>query len=65
MSPFLVATDLVVRNPCRFIEEGSWQWWIGGCWMFRVETWIVFTTCALMALLLARLVRMFSQEQHA
>lgn len=23
----------VVYQPCKGIEEGSWEWWLKGCWM--------------------------------
>ena len=28
----------VVFLPCKGIEEGSWMWWLKGCFMYQADT---------------------------
>ncbi len=34
----LVIADLIVKNPhyavCMALEEGSWEWWLRGCFIY-------------------------------
>jgi len=55
MTPILA--DVIVKNPCYGIEEGSWSWWLHGCWLFREQTILVLGVAALVALLLAWMVK--------
>lgn len=29
--------QVILPNPCKGIEVGSWEWWLKGCWMLPSE----------------------------
>lgn len=62
MTPLLVA-DLIVKNPCFDIEEGSLSWWLHGCFLFRVETVLPVLVVTALALGAAWLLSTWKQRQ--
>lgn len=30
----MILADLILITKCKALVEGSWEWWLAGCWMF-------------------------------
>lgn len=52
---------LIIPNHCKALEEGSWEWWLRGCWLLT-PTAAQVTATVLPALFVGALLVMASRQ---
>jgi hypothetical protein len=55
----------VIYIPCQGVEEGSWTWWLKGCFLYQSETVLTAVVLLTVAALVAATVWSLRQPEVA